>query len=308
MFMVRARGVWRLGARVVRLSTFCTIVLGATALLGIRSVFGAVEQSALETSTQWLRTGALDGSTHRVRINGEAVVVSSHMVDGTVARELDAAEAECRAHAGGFADDEADLRRSTVSRLGIEALGALGLGIVRREADTRGSVACLLRDGGGGLSRLAHDVRDLMKTGDLAAVGTLLYVEAERGPAATRTHVVRLQTEGSFHLTRAFPASGDAPGADLAGVPRPLASQRVLDASLEGSPFGVRVYTTERAPEAILARYDRELAAAGWRVVDVPEEHRPWMRVYDQSGADVFVAASRAPGSTVVSITDMPAH
>lgn len=308
MFMMKARRMWRLGARVARLSTFCTIVLGATALLGTRSVFGAVEESTLETSTQWLRSGALDGSTHRVRVNGEPVVVSSHMVDATIDQELDAAEAECRAHAGGFADDESHVQRVTLSRLGIDVLGALGLGIVRREAGTRGSVACLERDGRGGLARLAHDVRDIVKTGDLAAVGTLLYVEAERGPAATRTHVVRLQTAGSFHLMRAFPTSGDAPGADLAGVPRPLASQRVLDASLEGSPFGVRVYTTQRAPEAILARYDRELAAAGWRVVDVPEEHRAWMRAYDQGGADVFVTASRASGSTVVSITDLPAH
>lgn len=308
MFMVRARRMWRLGARVARLSTFCTVVLGATAMLGSRSVLGAAEESMIDASTQWLRTGALDGSTHRARINGEPVVVSSHMVDGTVDHELDAAEAECRAHAGGLADDEAGVQRSMLSRLGFDALGALGLGIVRREASTRGSVACLLRDGDGGLSRLARDVRGLMKTGDLAEVGRLLYVEAERGPAATRTHVVRLQTEGSFLLTRAFPTSGDAPGSDLAGVPRPLASRRVLDASLDGSPFGVRVYTTERAPEAILARYDRQLAAAGWRVVDVPEQHRAWMRAYDQRGADVFVTASRASGSTVVSITDMPAH
>src|SRR6202034_1080860 len=117
--------------------------------------------------------------------------------------------------------------------------------------------------------------------------GALHYVIVERTPGSTKTYVRRQWTDGEFVLTKMFPAEGDAPGTDLAEVSRPEGSRRILDASVSGSNFGVRVYEAPGAPEAILAAYDRDLPTKGWTSVQLPEnKNAPMMRVYDQGPTD----------------------
>jgi hypothetical protein len=149
-------------------------------------------------------------------------------------------------------------------------------------------------------------VRALFSTRDLGKLGTLLYVTAERGPDAKKTHVLRTFTERSFKIDALLPKKGDAPGSDLDGIPRPSPdARRILTATVDGWPLGVRIYDASGDPEEILARYAAELPRSGWTLVDVPTSHGG-MRVFYQRGTSLFVTASIERSRTVVALADVP--
>jgi hypothetical protein len=302
MSMAMIQRAFRLYVKVLRLSTFCAVAGVVVAVLVARSVYGSAAESVFELDRQWARqSGTMDRGSYRVRLNGQAMSISSHMTDASMHAVLEAADDECRAHAGEIEGAVAKLPGLAVSKL-----TSLVFGVVHREWKDGGYVACIERDGDRGLGELASDLRELAKTGDLARLGTFRYVIADRGPGATKTHVLRQWTEGEFNLTKMFPSEGDVPGSDLAEVPRPSAARRILDANVDQSPFGVRVYDAAGTPASILASYDHDLMAKGWTSVALPEKDAATMRVYDQGAADLFISASRNGERTVVSIADLP--
>jgi hypothetical protein len=300
----KLRRAFRFYARVVRLSTFCAVVGGALTLLAARSVYGSVTESVFALNHELSRrAGALDRQSYRVQLNGQGMMTSSHMTDDSVRSVLDAAETQCRAKSGGLEKDVARLPQVALAKL-----TSFVFGVVRREWDNRGYVACFERDADRGLAGLASDLGDVARTGDVGKLGTFRYVSVDRGPRATKTHVLRQWTEGRFDLKTAFPAEGDVPGNDLPEVPRPDGARRILDASVEGSSFGVRVYDAPEPQSAVLARYDRDLTAKGWKKVDLVEKDAATMRVFDQGGADVFITATPSGDRSTVSIASMPAR
>jgi hypothetical protein len=290
--------------RVMRLSTFAAVVGGALTLLLARSVYASLTESVFDLNREFSRrAGAIDKQSYRVSLNGQAMMISSHMTGESVHAVLDAADAQCRARSGGLEKDVARLPQVAMAKL-----TGFVFGVIRREWDNRGYVACIEREGDRGLAGLASDLREVARTGDLAKVGTLRYVSVDRAPGATKTHVLRQWTDGSFALGKVFPAEGDAPGSDLPEVPRPDGARRVLDASVEGSRFGVRVYDAPEAGDVILARYDRDLAAKGWTKVALAEKDAATTRVFDQGGADVFITATPSGERSTVSIASMPSN
>ena len=142
----------------------------------------------------------------------------------------------------------------------------------------------------------------------IAKLGKFRYVIVDRGPGATKTHVLEQWTEGEFNLSRLFPAEGDVEGSDLPEVARPEGGRRILDASVEGATIGVRVYEAPGAPAEILAKYDRDLGGKGWKNVELSPKDGLTMRVFDQGPADLFITASqsRDGAGSVVSIADVP--
>ena len=304
MTQSKLRRAFGLYLRVVRLSTFCAVVGGALTLLVARSVYGSVTESMLELNRAWSRrAGAIDQQSYRVRLNGQAMMISSHMTDDGVHAVLDAADAACRTRSGGLEKDVARLPQVALAKL-----TGFVFGVVRREWSNRGYVACIERPGDRGLAGLASDLGEVARTGDLAKLGTFRYVSVDRAPGATRTHVLRQWTEGSFDLGAVFPPEGDVPGSDLPEVARPDGARRVLDASVEGSRFGVRVYDSAETPAAVLARYDRDLAAKGWKRIDLSAKEAATTRVFDQGGADVFITATPSGGRSTVAIASMPSN
>ena len=288
--------------KILRLSTFCAVAGAVVAVLIARSVYGSAAESVFELDRQWARqSGTMDLQSYRVRLNGQAMSVSSHMTDASMHAVLEAADDDCRAHAGELEGAVAKLPGVAMAKL-----TSLVFGVVHREWKDRGYVACIERDGDRGLEGLANDLRELAKSGDLARLGTFRYVVVDRGPTATKTHVLLQSTDGEFNVTKMFPAEGDVPGSDLAEVPRPAAARRILDASVDESPFGVRVYDAAGTPASILASYDHDLIARGWTSVALPEKDAATMRVYDQGPTDLFISASRDGKRTVVSIADLP--
>jgi hypothetical protein len=303
MSFEKLRRPMRLYLKIARLSTFCAFVGAIAAVLLARSVYGSVAQSIAEVDREWARrAGALDEQAYQVRLNGQTMTLSSHMVDDGVHDVLDAADEECRARSAGFSADIAKL-----PDVAMVKLTSWMFGVLRRESKDHGYVACIVPDGDRDIAGYSKVLSAVAQTGDIGKLGTFRYVIAERSARSTRTHVLRHWTEGAFNLKEMFPAQGDAPGTDLAGVARPEGARRILDASVDGSPFGVRVYDGSGVPATILDGYQRDLVAKGWTSVSMPDEDALRMRVFDHGGADLFITASKYGDRTVVSIASVPA-
>jgi len=65
---------------------------------------------------------------------------------------------------------------------------------------------------------------------------------------------VSLTRESAVDLATMFPLEGDAPGADLVGVPRPTSSRRVVTASVAETAHTVVAYETPESEESFTAR------------------------------------------------------
>ncbi len=299
---LRYRRAFRFSLKVARLSTFLAVVGGIFTLFLARSVYGSATESVFDLNQEWARhAGKLDRQSYRVLFNGQAMMTSSHMVDESMKEVLDDAEAHCRARSGNIEKDFAHLPQYAMMKV-----SSIVFGVVRRETDHHGYVACIENDGTGGLLGVRDGLDEVARTGDVGKLGTFRYTTVDRASGATKTHVLRQWTEGSFNLTALFPEEGDAPGSDLTEVPRPEASRRLLDASVEGSSFGVHVYDAAGAPASVLALYDREMEPKGWKRIDLTEKEAGTTRVYDAPGGQVFLTVTPNRGRSTVAIASMP--
>lgn len=107
--------------------------------------------------------------------------------------------------------------------------------------------------------------------------------------ASSLTSVTR---QSKADLSAMFPIDGDAPGDDLAGVPRPDGSRRVVSATVLETGHAVRIYEVARkAPpdEELRARreaFDAQMRAAGFEpsaaVAKVVDDTRLYVRGNDR--------------------------
>lgn len=81
--------------------------------------------------------------------------------------------------------------------------------------------------------------------------------------------------ETKLDLDAMFPETGDAPGDDLPGVPRPVSSRRTFAATVLETGHSVRIYEAER--ESI----DAQMSGAGFRLA-VPGDVRLYVRGLDR--------------------------
>ena len=205
--------------RVVRLSTFCAVAgAGPVAVrralrLRLDDRVGLRDQSRMVAARRRARSAVVPGAAQRSGHDD----LEPH--DG---RERPrGARRRRRAMPGEVGGLEKDIAH--LPQVAMAKLSSFVFGVVHREWSNRGYVACIERGGDGGLAGLATDLRDVAQTGDIAKLGTFRYVSVDRGPGATKTHVLRQWTEGEFNLSKLFPATGDVPGSRS---PRGRASRR----------------------------------------------------------------------------------
>jgi hypothetical protein len=109
-----------------------------------------------------------------------------------------------------------------------------------------------------------------------------------------------------------FPKEGDAPGSDAANAPRPNEAKRLLTASVDGSPYGVRIYDAAGSPSDALASYDAAMPALGWHAMDAVgrelEKKGRAGRAFERDGVDLMIFAEPDQHGTrsIVSVVEMP--
>lgn len=145
------------------------------------------------------------------------------------------------------------------------AHGGAGEPLVDARARRQGFVGCFEPPRG---ASLLERLGAFAATGDAAALGTLRVAWATAQRQGTR--YVALSSEGPLELQRIFPQDGDAPGLDLAGLPRPPEARRILTAWQDGAAPLLIGYRSERAPEVLERAYVEQLRAAGVSVERAP--------------------------------------
>jgi hypothetical protein len=217
-------GAWLLGALVVTAAHSGRVAAADAGRAGL----------ALGHELSGAPPGAID-----VVLNGEALVLSTELVAGTVDEELGRLEKSC----------------SEPSR---------GLGL-RRGSEREGVVLCFRRGG----DDVRGAVRRFAASGDLADLGDLEYgfVTREEGGRVTR---LSLRAKGPLRVDRlAWAGEGDAPGSDPRLAPRPPSSTRSLSVVV-GDRRGVFVYESASRADVILAALDASMRARGARPATEP--------------------------------------
>jgi len=289
-------------SKLCRIAVYALVVSIVIGIVAARSVYGNVKESAFAVGDQLEKLGDLTLQSNRLRINGELIHVASAQVDQPIGQILDRFENECREHSGNLAEEFERMRaKSPGIAVPDVSKGPLGLGILRAEREKSGLVACLSQEGEGGFAGLSRRVKKFISSGDLSDIGNLRYVMANR-TATGGTHLVAVWTEGHFLIGRIFPKEGDAPGSDVPNAVRPGAATRLLTVSVDGAPYGVRVYDASESAEIVLKNFDDKMPGLGWTSIPALQAGTSSGRGFSRGDEDLLVFANKEGDSTLVSL------
>lgn len=288
----------------LRLGAFVATVGLVLTVLGLRRARAEVVEAGMAFGDALEGLGELLPRPYVVRVNGEPLFVASATVDEAPSAVLDRVEGLCRARDGGLlASIEEGARRAGFEPPHAGEAAPLP-GLLRHESARGGVVGCLAHDHGLGLAEVTARLGYVARDGDLAHLGHLRYASVRRSKSG-RAHLVMVWTEGSFFPGRAFPREGDAPGSDLEGAGKPEGSRRVLAATIEGAPYGVRVYHAPNGDaEALLGGFEHRLLAAGFAREGLSRQTAA--HAYRRGAEEIVVSAERArSGGAVLSVVSM---
>lgn len=267
MISVPARHVLRF----VRYGALAVLLTIAPALWVLQDVSASIDEAMLDLgSSLMMYPGSEPTRARRLHLNGARVHFRAHTVDAPLEAVLAHYESLCGHGDGQLSERLIGLGRSLEAR---KVRGDLlrSLSTLASRGRGRGYVACLdLGRGRLTLDELASRLARFSEHGDLSEVGDVRYVYAHGVEGrAERTFVLSMWTSGAFNFHELLPSAGrDAAGRDLAEVPRPPSSQRILNAVEEGSPSAVVVYLVEAStPSAVEAFYRETLPSHGWREI-----------------------------------------
>lgn len=287
--------------RVLRLSAYLFVVCSALAALGARSVLADVEEAALLSGKEMARFSNLAGPAEVIQLNGARLHHASVYRKESVREVLDAFEQHCRENPGLLAGALELVPASAKAKLDPKIPAPDRAAILRDENDSAGMVACLVGGKPGSLEELKEKLVAFKQTKDISSFGKLRYVYAEK--AGDETHVLTLWADAGLNVGAMFPGHGDAAGSDSANVPRPPDARRVLSASAEGMPFGVRTYASTRNVENLRGFYREQMRTRGFEYI--PEaDHEGTAAYMRENGNQVFVSIGAQGRETYVTLTE----
>lgn len=288
---------------VVRVLFYCIVVSIIIAGVSIRSAYGDFKDSAMLMGRQLATFGDVEGRISRVRLNGEPIYVTSAVTDAPAHDVLNRFETLCRQNAGGL-DDMFESLPDNLKREFEVVDGTAGMGIVRNEVEGEGMVACLAQAPLDGWENLPARLEQFIDTGDLSKVGDLRYVYVRE--KESKTHVITVWTDGPFNLLNVAPMDGEeAPGSDSANVPRPEEAVRLLSATVEGTPYAVRIYDSAKSQSEVLAMYDAQMPGRGWEAIPHVSDDVPHGRGFTREGVDLLIFAFEEKDRAYVSVVEM---
>jgi hypothetical protein len=263
----------RLAPRITRLALFVMAVSLVLQFALGRLLAAETDSSLLALGGNLAQLDAAGGSHGEriVELNGTRVRLTVEGRHESLGAVLDGAEAGC-APAGGRA--------------------------LRGSEGGRGYVVCSLP--GAPAGPVIGEVRQ--------TTPSYRYVYGQTGDEGTLT--VSVVVDGSIDLTSLFPPTGDAPGADPQGLPRPPDARRLLSARELGTTQEIAMYLAEDGDPADLADWYRaKLPALGWRPLDTPRaDGRPRVLLAERAGtlvALVFADDAASGGASVVILTSL---
>jgi hypothetical protein len=296
------RRFWPSRARLRLSAYFGFVFLGLSAFCS-RALYASGQEAALSLGGQLVELSDLLGEHEGLRLNGVNFRHAIAHSERSPEQVLDRIQAYCDSQGGLLRDVLAELEsRDRRAFAEVAPPGALRRGVVRRDGNDRGVVICFTDSGPQSLSGMAPALSLLLRATDPRELGELLYSYAERGPNG-RTRVVTLWTRGGLDLAAMFPAEGDAAGDDSRLAPRPPEARRILSASAEGQPFGVRSYESERPEREVAAFYAEWAKKQRWTPVSSDAETGATAYLRDD-GVQLFLSLHEQDGRTWVTLTE----
>lgn len=300
----------RLG-RYARVGTFACVLLGA-------STWFVFDRTEAQLGDDLMGMGAslmafadeehTDGP-RALSINGETVHLVSGSTPSSLNEVLDAFEEMCLQRDAQFRQQITDLYRENPDLPRRDELETFRPSL-RRMAGDRGTIGCLdLGTERRTAGELLDAAAEFNRTGDLSALGNMRYIFAQEADGG-RTQYVALWTEGEFHVDHVLPSAGDAPGEDLAGVPRAPDAVRSLYAHEMGRDDRFVIYEDSSMTEWELEHFYRtELAREGWNVVDTREEGAEQQTVVAlRDGRQIYISLDTDPmrgrGRAVIALSE----
>lgn len=200
-------------------------------------------------------------------LNGQQLAFGSgHTNEHDVDDVLDFFEARCEGRDGRLVDQVRELAHAReITPPDTSMLD----GTLRESTPRGGYVACFdVGEERDGVEALLGRLTAFTNSGNLAELGGLRYVYA-RPTEDGGTHFLVFHTDDRLNIYEMFPATGDAPGVDAEGLPRPANVRRLMSAWEEGDPHAITMYTsTTRAAGELESWYQDELPRAGWRLFE----------------------------------------
>jgi hypothetical protein len=286
----RQARVRALAPKFLRLSGFVLVlflILWGMAIHRARAEVGEL-MSGIGAEMMRYADASFQDRPRALHLNGQALGFESGSSHKSPAEVLDYYQARCAEAGGHFAD----LVREVDNAPSMDERGWTLLDGTLRESNERGGyVACF--DMGGqsvGIQGLVNRISSFVATGDLSRVGGFRYVFVQPGESDT-THFVTFHTDEGFNVYEMFPRSGDAPGVDIEGMPRPEATRRLMSAWEQGDPHLMNVYSVEgQSAPAIESWYLHELPVRGWQASRATSEQ---VELFTQTWSEQHRAVAR---------------
>jgi hypothetical protein len=299
---VRAATARLLGA--LRAAAFLAAALGATLGASAHEAKTRMSEALLGIGSRLMRDldeARTQTGPRRLFVNGLTLHLATASFDRDVRTVLDDFEARC-----GTSGESGRARRTVERRNEGPARTPETVWAVteRIDGEVQGMVACLDTGRALGLGELTARLRAFAGSGDLGAIGELRSLVARRSGA--QTHALVLWTERSARLGDLFPPSGDSPGADPDGFPRPDGARRLLSARLDGEPYALTLFAVPRPVESVASATTSALRAAGWsldRLGEPARESFAWLARRRSAVLIVRIAPGQDRGSVVSVVT-----
>lgn len=281
-----------------RVLAYGMVVAGGLGLYTAHNAAAEFREQGLQVGQDLQELTDLLGETDEIRINNQSIYMSTAESDEPIGQVLDRFQANCDAHPGAMKDLVKDVVEKKAVIKDLDKKDTKTLTTQREESDNSGTVICMAGADGGKVG-WKDAITAFTQTGDLANIGNLRYVYAQKNPKKGTTSIRTIWTEGHFNFYSVMPKDqvGDAPGSDANNVPRPDHTRRVFTAEAANNQYAARYYLTDDAAKDVLAAYDAKMDKLGWEMVttdlvpnsDTDTTH--WYMNYKTGEQMVFQAA-----------------